>query len=215
MRTTTTTNRSKNNNNSYRVLHRRLRDGIIEGGTLPRCVRTRDTHRDSLPLDHRSLHARHRHREHKRDGVLDVGCSRNGPRRESQDNLNLTPPIPPSTLSIHRHTNIHPHINNNREREKQRERERERKKEMIGKKQQRVSKQLIAKTRVGSKIIKTYDKPKTPVQRLLESQHISLNDKQTLEHTFKQLNPFKLQQQMLVKIKKILKDVTHFNNLQS
>ncbi len=74
---------------------------------------------------------------------------------------------------------------------------------------------LIAKTRVGSKIIKTYDKPKTPVQRLLESQHISLNDKQTLEHTFKQLNPFKLQQQMLVKIKKILKDVTHFNNLQS
>ena len=74
---------------------------------------------------------------------------------------------------------------------------------------------LIAKTRVGSKIIKTYDKPKTPVQRLIESQHISLNDKQTLEHTFKQLNPFKLQQQMLVKIKKIIKDVTHFNNLES
>lgn len=74
---------------------------------------------------------------------------------------------------------------------------------------------LIDKTRIRSKIVKTYDKPKTPVQRLLESQHISTSDKQILEHTFKQLNPFKLQQKMLVKIKKILKDVTHFNNLES
>ncbi len=74
---------------------------------------------------------------------------------------------------------------------------------------------LIDKTRIGSKIVKTYDKPKTPLQRLLESQHISTNDKQTIEHKFKQLNPFKLQQQMSFKIKKIIKDVTHFNNLES
>jgi len=66
---------------------------------------------------------------------------------------------------------------------------------------------LIRKTRVGSKIIKTHDKPKTPVQRLLESEHISQQTKDLLTQEFEQLNPFQLQKQMNRKIKQILKTV--------
>lgn len=66
---------------------------------------------------------------------------------------------------------------------------------------------LISKTRVGSKIIKTYDKPKTPAKRLLESEHISQQAKDLLTQEFEQLNPFQLQKQMNHKIKQILKTV--------
>ncbi len=66
---------------------------------------------------------------------------------------------------------------------------------------------LISKTRVGSKIIKTYDKPKTPAKRLLESEHISQLAKDLLTQEFEQLNPFQLQKQMNHKIKQILKTV--------
>ncbi len=64
---------------------------------------------------------------------------------------------------------------------------------------------LIEKTRVGSKIIKKHDQPKTPVQRLLESQNISDDTKQKLLHLSKSLNPFELQKQMYRKIKNIFK----------
>ena len=40
-----------------------------------------------------------------------------------------------------------------------------------------VSVKLISKYRVGSQINKKYDDPKTPVQRLLESEHISKQTK--------------------------------------
>ena len=55
------------------------------------------------------------------------------------------------------------------------------------------------------------DDPKTPVQRLLESEHIAKQTKVFLSHRFKQLDPFQLQKQMAVKIKHIIKNVIKFN----
>jgi hypothetical protein len=66
---------------------------------------------------------------------------------------------------------------------------------------------LIAKQRVGSKIIKKYDQPKTPVQRLLESDSLSDEVKKQLSDTLRSLNPFTLQSRMIHKIKTILKEV--------
>jgi len=64
---------------------------------------------------------------------------------------------------------------------------------------------LIEKYRVGSKMIKKYDSPKTPLQRLLESKHIDQNVKNNLKEQFEQLNPFQLQKQMKRKIDNIIK----------
>lgn len=66
---------------------------------------------------------------------------------------------------------------------------------------------LIAKERVGSKVIKKYDTPQTPVQRLLHSVTIAENTKQLLRMQLQTLNPFELQQQVIHKIKAILKRV--------
>lgn len=65
---------------------------------------------------------------------------------------------------------------------------------------------LIAKTRIGSKIIKTYDIPKTPMQRLLDSEHVSQPTKDLLTQKFKDLNPFLIEERMSLKIKKIVKN---------
>ena len=69
---------------------------------------------------------------------------------------------------------------------------------------------LIEKTRVGSKINKKHDPPKTPVQRLLESTHISQEQKTLLTQRWEQLNPFLLKRQMYGKIKQILNDVNKY-----
>jgi len=74
-----------------------------------------------------------------------------------------------------------------------------------------VSVKLISKNRVGSQISKKHDDPKTPVQRLLESEHISKQTKVFLSQRFKQLDPFQLQEQMAVKIKHIIKNVIKYN----
>jgi len=63
---------------------------------------------------------------------------------------------------------------------------------------------LISKQRIGSKTIKIHDKPKTPAQRLIESEQISNNAKQYLIETVKSLNPFLLQKQMELKIRNII-----------
>jgi hypothetical protein len=63
---------------------------------------------------------------------------------------------------------------------------------------------LIEKYRVGSKIIKKYDKPKTPFQRILESKEISEVTKKLLKEQFKTLNPFEVQKRMKEKIKTII-----------
>jgi hypothetical protein len=63
---------------------------------------------------------------------------------------------------------------------------------------------LIDKTRNGSKIIKTYDKPKTPYQRVLESEHISNNTKKSLERIYSKLDPIDLQSIIRAKINRII-----------
>jgi hypothetical protein len=51
---------------------------------------------------------------------------------------------------------------------------------------------LKSKNRIGSKIIKKYDEPKTPFERIVEYKNIDKDIKANLNETFKQLNPFGL-----------------------
>jgi len=62
---------------------------------------------------------------------------------------------------------------------------------------------LLAKVRLGSKTLKHYQSPKTPLQRILDSPHISPQTKQTLTLQLASLNPFVLRKAMEEKIKKI------------
>jgi hypothetical protein len=64
---------------------------------------------------------------------------------------------------------------------------------------------LIEKKRVASKIIKRYDSPKTPYQRLMESRHVDTKTKEILKKQFESLNPFELRSAMETRINKILK----------
>lgn len=66
------------------------------------------------------------------------------------------------------------------------------------------STKLISKHREGSKIVKRYDPPKTPSQRVLESPAISSKTKRELQAQCSTLNPFHLQQCIQNQIKKIL-----------
>jgi hypothetical protein len=62
---------------------------------------------------------------------------------------------------------------------------------------------LIEKQRIASKTIKRYDKPKTPYQRIMESQQIMAEIKKELTDLFQTLNPFLLRKAMEKKLKKI------------
>jgi hypothetical protein len=64
---------------------------------------------------------------------------------------------------------------------------------------------LIDKKRNGPKIIKIFDIPKTPYQRLIESTYISSAKKKELTLIFKSLDPYKLEKNMKNKINGILK----------
>jgi hypothetical protein len=66
------------------------------------------------------------------------------------------------------------------------------------------SMKLVNKKRIGSKIIKQYDAPKTPFQRLMESRHLDDQTKQRLQKQFLSLNPFEIQQRMKQKIDTII-----------
>ena len=71
----------------------------------------------------------------------------------------------------------------------------------------RPSVKLIAKKRIASKIIKRYDKPKTPFQRVLEadSKFVSDETKQKLREQLRALDPFELRAAFEKKLDKILK----------
>lgn len=53
---------------------------------------------------------------------------------------------------------------------------------------------LVEKVRVGSKIVKKYDQPKTPYQRLLESSHLTMGQKEVLRRRYELLNPIELRE---------------------
>jgi hypothetical protein len=62
----------------------------------------------------------------------------------------------------------------------------------------------MEKNRIDGKIIKKYDAPKTPFQRLKESKCIKSSIIKKLETQFSNLNPFILQAQIKDKIIEIL-----------
>jgi hypothetical protein len=62
---------------------------------------------------------------------------------------------------------------------------------------------LIEKQRIASKTIKSYDSPKTPYQRILDSHDIHDEVKKKLTDLFQTLNPFILRKAMEKKLKKI------------
>ena len=66
------------------------------------------------------------------------------------------------------------------------------------------SSKIISKQRLGAKIIKKHDKPKTPVQRLLESYTIPYKTKKKLLALRDTLDPFELQSIIQMKIYDIL-----------
>lgn len=62
---------------------------------------------------------------------------------------------------------------------------------------------LLSKERVGSKTRKKHDSPKTPYQRVLESEHVSAYAKEGLRRIFENTNPFVLRRGMEKKIKRV------------
>jgi len=70
---------------------------------------------------------------------------------------------------------------------------------------------LIEKKRVGSKVIKKHEKPKTPFQRVLECEYVSKEKKQELIELKKKLNPFELKN---IITKKIIYIQNHASKIQ-
>jgi hypothetical protein len=66
---------------------------------------------------------------------------------------------------------------------------------------------LKEKQRVNSKYIKKYYPPKTPYQRLLDSEHITPEAKQLLSLSYQSLNPFKLKKTIALKLKIIFNTI--------
>lgn len=64
---------------------------------------------------------------------------------------------------------------------------------------------LINKHRIGSKVVKHYDSPQTPYQRLLASTHLPEPVKQQLRQTYKELNPAQLTREIARLQKALLK----------
>ena len=60
---------------------------------------------------------------------------------------------------------------------------------------------LKSKIREGGKIIKKYDNPKTPYQRLIDSALLTPEQTIALESEFKKLNPFQLKKELEDKLK--------------
>jgi hypothetical protein len=58
------------------------------------------------------------------------------------------------------------------------------------------SMKLRQKTRIGSKVVKRYEQPKTPYQRLLESTSIDRRVKQRLRAEYGSLNPAQLKREI-------------------
>ena len=59
---------------------------------------------------------------------------------------------------------------------------------------------LISKDRIGGKVKKKYDTPKTPYQRIIECPTVSEEVKENLRKTKATLNPFELQAKLQTKL---------------
>lgn len=74
---------------------------------------------------------------------------------------------------------------------------------------------LIEKKKINSKYYKRYDKPKTPYQRIIDSEHIDDKTKVTLKALHESLNPFELKRSIEKKLKVIFAHVTISNNVRN
>lgn len=70
---------------------------------------------------------------------------------------------------------------------------------------------LMSKVRVGSKVVKKYDIPKTPYQRLLESESLTMGQKENLRRHHSTLNPILLRDSINKMFKKLIK-IPHESN---
>lgn len=66
---------------------------------------------------------------------------------------------------------------------------------------------LVEKVKINSKYRKRYDKPKTPYQRVMESNDVSEEKKEALTKQHELLNPFELKQVIEQKLKRIFQHV--------
>jgi hypothetical protein len=55
---------------------------------------------------------------------------------------------------------------------------------------------LISKERLGSRVKKLYDSPRTPCQRVLDSPHVAESDKDRLRRQYQRLNPAALKREI-------------------
>jgi len=69
---------------------------------------------------------------------------------------------------------------------------------------------LIEKERIGSKVIKKYDKAKTPYQRIMERSDINTEIKEELKKQYESLNPVELKKQ-IVKLQNRLFEIVRNN----
>jgi hypothetical protein len=60
---------------------------------------------------------------------------------------------------------------------------------------------LLSKTRKGAKTIRKYSPPQTPYQRLMQSNHLTQEQKLKLKNQFQQLNPLQLKREIEQKLK--------------
>lgn len=63
---------------------------------------------------------------------------------------------------------------------------------------------LLAKTRRGSKTIRKYAPPQTPVQRLLDCPQLTAQQKDNLRTQLQRLNPLALKEQVEQQLKRVL-----------
>jgi hypothetical protein len=73
---------------------------------------------------------------------------------------------------------------------------------------------LLEKKRINSKYYKKYDTPVTPLQRLMESEHVSQEEKDTLRKQHQSLDPFLLKRQIERQPKAIFRLVTVTSNVR-
>lgn len=73
---------------------------------------------------------------------------------------------------------------------------------------------LKIKERIGSKIKKKYDDPKTPCDRLLESSYITTHNRYQLLEGFRSKNPFTLKKMLDEKLKEFYKLVEEYERMQ-
>lgn len=73
---------------------------------------------------------------------------------------------------------------------------------------------LLQKKRINSKYYKKYETPKTPYKRLVESPHLSEENKGTLRKQHQSLDPFVLKQQIDRQLKAIFKLVSVTSNVR-